>query len=726
MAVDIKGATVDKRYYVDKKIQTGFYGATWLSKDLRNGSAEVCLKTFFYEKSAQQELAILKEMTLGKFRHENLCTVLHVCVDKAPVRSATGKLLTHSSYVVFEYCSGTDLFNFLVTGPFEKINRVSGFPEPLAQHYFTQTLLAVAYLHERGVFHRDIKPENCVLDGNFNLKLTDFGTNKILTESGDPAQVLRTATKGIGTDSYRAPEVNGVNGYDPSLADVWSLGVTLFFMVGIEEMVAKVSSLDPYTRQMVAPLGIVFPFPLHCSKLDCFMNAALVDKAPRNEQFWTEWDDLYRKFSPRLVNLFNRVFHLQPTNRITIRELAQHSWVSKSSRLHPKEILIQMRDRCPSSVSLSQQPSPRVQATKTLGGVDQASLRSALSSSEVPNYLTDSELWMYSETLYQLEETQLSIVLESADIQEFILDISFCRKVLTTILTEPQVHEHRSIGSLHGGWVVNYLSAIGFLPQGSVLYLPQDRLNLPLISAATMILDGLETAVFKSALEIDCMDDEETPTDLSVAGSLPGDALLQFTGFSFNNDSGFPTPPYSQSEQSTDHVPLPPRPAGILRRFSSEPNFAYIHNMPMDIASSIAGSIPQDESSQDSMAWSAQSSQEECPEDFLTPNRTDYSHCHHLLPLGVAINTSKPRQYKAAALFCKLSGLLTSYGLYQVVLNEQLALYCRGSAANFSARVVLIDLATGQVGISCWCFTGRDEWMAILTRVSSDMTPSNK
>ena len=48
--------------------------------------------------------------------------------------------------------------------------------------------------------------------------------------------------------------------------------------VGIEEMVAKVKSLDTYTRQMVAPLGIVFPFPLHCSKLDCFMNAALVDK----------------------------------------------------------------------------------------------------------------------------------------------------------------------------------------------------------------------------------------------------------------------------------------------------------------------------------------------------------------------------------------------------------------------------------------------------------------
>ena len=57
--------------------------------------------------------------------------------------------------------------------------RVSNFSEPLAAHYFTQASLAVIYLHERGVYHRDIKPENCVLDEHFNLKLTDFGTNKV-------------------------------------------------------------------------------------------------------------------------------------------------------------------------------------------------------------------------------------------------------------------------------------------------------------------------------------------------------------------------------------------------------------------------------------------------------------------------------------------------------------------------------------------------------------------
>ena len=45
--------------------------------------------------------------------------------------------------------------------------------------------------------------------------------------------------------------------------------------------------------------------------------------------------------------------------------------------------------------------------------------------------------------------------------------------------------------------------------------------------------------------------------------------------------------------------------------------------------------------------------------------------------------------------FCKLSGLLCSYGLYQVVCHEQLVLYCRGNTASFSARVMATD-TTGK------------------------------
>ena len=44
MALDIEGAIVDGRYHVEAKIQSGFYGATWLSKDLKKKSTKVCLK----------------------------------------------------------------------------------------------------------------------------------------------------------------------------------------------------------------------------------------------------------------------------------------------------------------------------------------------------------------------------------------------------------------------------------------------------------------------------------------------------------------------------------------------------------------------------------------------------------------------------------------------------------------------------------------------------------
>ena len=53
---------------------------------------------------------------------------------------------------------------------------------------------------------------------------------KILV-SDDPMQVLRTRTHGIGTETYRAPEVNSGKAYNPAAADVWGLGVMLFFFV---------------------------------------------------------------------------------------------------------------------------------------------------------------------------------------------------------------------------------------------------------------------------------------------------------------------------------------------------------------------------------------------------------------------------------------------------------------------------------------------------------------
>lgn len=77
-----------------------------------------------------------------------------------------------------------------------------------ASELFRQMLLAVGYLHERGITHRDIKPENILLgtplnsilkddflDRNGFVKMTDFGLanvtghNDMKTLCGTPQYV---------------------------------------------------------------------------------------------------------------------------------------------------------------------------------------------------------------------------------------------------------------------------------------------------------------------------------------------------------------------------------------------------------------------------------------------------------------------------------------------------------------------------------------------------------
>ena len=69
----------------------------------------------------------------------------------------------HKLYFELEFAQNKDLSTFI---------RTQGiFEYDLAKFYSAEIVVALEYLHIRGISHRDIKPENIMLDNNMHIKL---------------------------------------------------------------------------------------------------------------------------------------------------------------------------------------------------------------------------------------------------------------------------------------------------------------------------------------------------------------------------------------------------------------------------------------------------------------------------------------------------------------------------------------------------------------------------
>lgn len=78
---------------------------------------------------------------------------------------------------VIEYCKNGELLSW--------IKKLGSFDEECARFYIAEIILALEHMHERGIIHRDLKPENILLSETMHVKITDFGTSKILDEESD-------------------------------------------------------------------------------------------------------------------------------------------------------------------------------------------------------------------------------------------------------------------------------------------------------------------------------------------------------------------------------------------------------------------------------------------------------------------------------------------------------------------------------------------------------------
>lgn len=263
------------KYQIQRTIGKGNFAKVKLAKHTITGK-EVAIKIIEKSQLNQTTLnKVFREVKIMKtLNHPNIVRLFEVIEEGTKL------------YLVMEYASGGEVFDFLVAHGRMK--------EKDARTKFRQIVSAVQYMHANNIVHRDLKAENLLLDHDCNIKIADFGFSnhfKIGTK-------LDTF---CGSPPYAAPELFQGKKYDGPEVDVWSLGVILYTLV---------SGSLPFDGQNLKELR----------------ERVLKGKYRIPFYMTTECENLLKRF---LV--------LIPTKRGTLNTVMMDKWINQGYEIMPEE-----------------------------------------------------------------------------------------------------------------------------------------------------------------------------------------------------------------------------------------------------------------------------------------------------------------------------------------------------------------------------------------------------
>ncbi len=196
-----RGVVWDGRFRLGRLLGRGGMGDVYRADDLNTGR-DVTLKFLHAEYRGarwadwfEHELRVASRLT-----HPNVVRVSDLC------------LCDGFRFLVMDYVEGEDLASLLC--------RSGRLPKAKATDIAIQICAGLSYAHACGVLHRDVKPANILIDGDGNVRITDFG---LAVESDELEQDAVRA----GTPAYMAPErIQGEPATERS--DIYSLGLVLY------------------------------------------------------------------------------------------------------------------------------------------------------------------------------------------------------------------------------------------------------------------------------------------------------------------------------------------------------------------------------------------------------------------------------------------------------------------------------------------------------------------
>ncbi|WP_201615131.1 Stk1 family PASTA domain-containing Ser/Thr kinase [Gulosibacter hominis] len=209
--------TLAGRYSIGRRIGRGGMAEVYAATDERLGR-RVAVKLLHTNLATENEFRSRfrrEAQAAARMTHPTIVRVFDAGEDQF-VR-ADGFEVT-VPYIVMEYIDGVQLGELIGTPALT--------PEKIAK-YMAGLLTSLEYSHRAGVVHRDIKPGNVMITTDDQVKVTDFGIARAIS---DTAGTIAQTTAILGTASYFSPEQARGETVD-GRSDLYSAGVVLYEML---------------------------------------------------------------------------------------------------------------------------------------------------------------------------------------------------------------------------------------------------------------------------------------------------------------------------------------------------------------------------------------------------------------------------------------------------------------------------------------------------------------
>lgn len=184
--------------------------------------------------------------------------------------------------------------------------------EDIVKGLMKQLLSGLAYMHENSVLHRDLKPGNLLITRNGELKITDFGTAKIICDINAPR------SSGICSLWYQSPELlYGAKYYGKSM-DMWSVGCIFAELLNKQPFFNGNTPIDQLTK-IFNTLGT--PDEEDWPGVNYLPNYMPFEPSPR-----ISFAKAFKTASADARDLLQRMLQFSPSRRISAAEALEHPY----------------------------------------------------------------------------------------------------------------------------------------------------------------------------------------------------------------------------------------------------------------------------------------------------------------------------------------------------------------------------------------------------------------